>query len=256
MTNLLGVVVFGEPRPFFQYAADILAPYPNRSYLNKTPQGHDYVWDLPEHIEPFFPFVHGGECAKDPRGPVIVSGQPKPDDPWGIFRFHHTYLYRAGLLKLDQIATTIAPGQAEGLSDLDVLNYIDSLYQYPTSLKVAWDHYDAGADDGIVWAAKKLDGFWLIVNRGSVTEQDFERDIAAAVPVGTRDIGTVAMGFFMGALTQHQEVKALVGYDPVLFSGHSLGAARAQDQAALWVALGNAPAFVANPQTLGSPGRV
>lgn len=248
--QLLGVVVFGEPRPFFQAAADILAPYPNRSYLNVARDGHDYVWDLPGHIEPAFPYVHGGECSVNPRGPIAVSVDPPPGDPWGLFRFHHTYLYRAGLLKLNPLPVTAVAGQT-GITDLDVIDHVDALYQHSGSIQVSWDHYDDGSDDGVVWAAKRMNGFWLVVNRGSVTEQDFCRDLYA-LPRAVRDLGCVHAGFYIGAPEQHEEIRALIGTDPVIFSGHSLGAARAQDQAALWAAAQARPTFVARAAVTGA----
>lgn len=130
------------------------------------------------------------------------------------------------------------------LTDLQVIQLINSLYAYPGTQPVVWNHLDDGTkDDGVYWAAKKVDGLWVIINRGSVTAQDFWRDFQG-IPWSDRDLGPVELGFLQGAKDQAQEVAALVGDEPWMAAGHSLGAARACIQAALGVARGKPPLSV------------
>ena len=252
MNPPLSVVVFGEPRPFYVQAANLLAKVPERSYLNMGKDGHDCVWDLPIHIPGLFEYVHGYECQPTPRIPVIVSEEPGPGDPEGIFRYHHSSLYRSGIGKLPYPLTlTALPGSDVGITDMDAINFVYSLYQYPDALKVEWDHYDDGSDDGVCWAAKKQNGIWAIVNRGTANPKDILRDLYAAVQ-RTRDIGRVHAGFYQNAQEQHQEIVKIVGNDPVMFTGHSLGAARAQIQAAEWCAQLSKPVFTLKPAMTGA----
>ena len=138
-----------------------------------------------------------------------------------------------------------------GVTDLDAIGLVDSLYAYPTSAKVDWDHLDTGTDDGVYWGAKKLNGIWVIVNRGSANPLDFQRDLYALVQ-NTRDIGPVHAGFYQGSKDQHEEISALVGEEPLMFVGHSLGAARAQIQTALWCASLTKGVFAPQPATTGT----
>ena len=111
-------------------------------------------------------------------------------------------------------------------TDKEVLDFVADLYQYPSGSAVSWDHVDPGADTaGIYWGAMKLhSGVWVIVPRGSVTPSDFERD-AWAVLTDDPDIGFVHDGFFRGVVATLGKIKSIVGDDPWLIAGHSLGAA-------------------------------
>jgi predicted lipase len=102
-----------------------------------------------------------------------------------------------------------------------------------------FDHYDAGLDDGICWALKRLDGVDLVVFRGSTTIQDWLRDFRAlALP---SRIGHVHTGFYAGMEHAWFEIRPMVS-QPVVVTGHSLGAARADVLTALMVADGTPPA--------------
>lgn len=103
-----------------------------------------------------------------------------------------------------------------------------ALYQYPGGPTATWDHIDPGADTAaIYWGAKKLPtGIWVIVTRGSVTTEDFERD-AWAVLTDDPDVGFVHDGFMRGIIPTVAKIKAVVGTDPWVVAGHSLGAAHA-----------------------------
>lgn len=107
----------------------------------------------------------------------------------------------------------------------------------PTAL-LDFDHFDAGGDDGICWGIKKLPGFDVVVFRGSVTHLDWERDTRALSQL-TR-VGHVHSGFWVGMEHVWSELRPLV-MQPVIVTGHSLGAARAAVLTALMVADGVPP---------------
>jgi hypothetical protein len=102
----------------------------------------------------------------------------------------------------------------------------------PLAVTGEWDHFDAGLDDGVCWALRKLPGFDVIVFRGSITLQDWVRDLRA-IAVPTR-IGHVHAGFYAGMEHVWEEAKPFLS-QPVVLTGHSLGAARAAVMAALMV---------------------
>lgn len=107
----------------------------------------------------------------------------------------------------------------------------------PTAIISGFDHFDAGLDDGVCWALKKLPGFDVVVFRGSITLQDWINDFRAlAIP---SRIGHVHVGFFAGMEHVWSELRPLVN-QPVIVAGHSLGAARAAVVTGLMVA-DNAP---------------
>ena len=106
------------------------------------------------------------------------------------------------------------------ITDKDLAGLCGDIYTSP----LAFDHLDLGDDDGVCWALKKLDGYDAIVFRGSVTFQDWIRDLRAA-PIPTR-LGSVHAGFYDGMEKAWAEVRAL-HTQPLMITGHSLGAARA-----------------------------
>jgi lipase (class 3) len=105
-------------------------------------------------------------------------------------------------------------------SDADLVSLCAKIYQSTDG----WDYYDPGPDDGIVWSIKRLDGFDVVVFRGSVTLQDWLRDVQAfAVP---SRIGHVHSGFYAGMEHMWSDLKPMLE-QPAIITGHSLGAARA-----------------------------
>lgn len=118
-------------------------------------------------------------------------------------------------------------------SDRELVDLCAAIYDGTGS----WDHLDSGPDDGIYWALKKLNGCDVVVLRGSITAHDWAEDFRA-FPVVTR-IGTVHAGFYAGMEKMHGEVTSMLT-QPVMVTGHSLGAARADVLCALMVA-GNKP---------------
>lgn len=103
---------------------------------------------------------------------------------------------------------------------------------------LSFDHFDAGEDDGICWALKRLAGFDVIVLRGSVTPLDWVRDFRALARPSR--IGHVHIGFFAGMENMWTDARPLVS-QPAIVTGHSLGAARAAVLAALMTVDGTPP---------------
>lgn len=101
-----------------------------------------------------------------------------------------------------------------------------------------FDRFDAGEDDGICWALKKLPGFDVVVLRGSVTAQDWIRDFRA-IARPTR-VGHVHDGFYAGMEHMWSDLRPLL-FNPCIITGHSLGAARAAVLAALMTVDGIKP---------------
>jgi hypothetical protein len=123
-------------------------------------------------------------------------------------------------------------------TDALIASYCNAIYS-PTAVIGDWDRFDAGLDDGVCLAVKKLPGFDLVVFRGSITAQDWIADFNA-LPIPSR-IGHVHAGFFAGMEQAWAELRPLL-MQPVIVSGHSLGAARAAVLCALMVKDGAAPA--------------
>jgi predicted lipase len=114
-------------------------------------------------------------------------------------------------------------------SDAAIVALCAEIYQ-PTAIAGAFDYYDAGMDDGICWALRRLDDFDVVVFRGSVTRQDWLRDVQAlAMP---SRIGHVHSGFYAGMEHMWADLKPMLS-QPAIITGHSLGAARADVLTAL-----------------------
>jgi pimeloyl-ACP methyl ester carboxylesterase len=101
---------------------------------------------------------------------------------------------------------------------------------YQPTAPTAFDHYDAGTDDGICWAIKRLEGFDVVVFRGSKTLEDWLRDVQARATPSR--IGHVHSGFYAGMEHMWADLRPLLS-QPAIVTGHSLGAARAAVLAAL-----------------------
>jgi hypothetical protein len=95
---------------------------------------------------------------------------------------------------------------------------------YGDSAASAFDHFDAGPDDGVCWAIKRLSATDVVVLRGSVTLEDWLADLRAA-PIKTR-IGHVHNGFHTGMEHAWADIRSLLK-QPAIVTGHSLGAGRA-----------------------------
>lgn len=109
-------------------------------------------------------------------------------------------------------------------TDADTAALCAAVYSNGSTPPVAWDHFDAGEDDGVCWAIKRLPGYDAVVLRGSVNFKDWIRDFSAA-PIFTR-IGHVHNGFHAGMEHAWADIRVRLK-QPSIVTGHSLGAARA-----------------------------
>jgi hypothetical protein len=129
-------------------------------------------------------------------------------------------------------------------TDADLAALCAGVYGYAGAPVTPWDHFDTGFDDGVCWALKRLSGYDVVVLRGSVLfykskiVPDWIRDVRAR-PILTR-IGHVHEGFFEGMERMLAELRPLI-QQPVVITGHSLGAARASHLTALMVKDGAPP---------------
>lgn len=192
-----GFFKFGEPSTGWGKFNDLLRQVPENcspSYRNETATGHDLVTDVLKYL-PGFPY-------NPPWSRTLVSEEPPPFNGVDLFRYHHAYLYRDALLRQNP---TI---RIAGVSPVEAINWVIALYDDPAS--VAWDHFDDGSDDGIVWAMKIHDqGSKCFIYRGSKTPQDFTRDGEFPWWVD-RDIGPVEIGFQLGSHSTWEEARALL----------------------------------------------
>ena len=122
-------------------------------------------------------------------------------------------------------------------SDAAIVALCAKIY-LPTAIAGAFDYYDAGMDDGVCWAIKRLDGFDVVVFRGSVTRQDWLRDLQALATPSR--VGHVHSGFYSGMEHMWGDLKPMLS-QPVIITGHSLGAARAAVLTALMTVDGVPP---------------
>jgi Lipase (class 3) len=125
------------------------------------------------------------------------------------------------------------------ITDLECVSLCASIYNDGCAPVVTWDYFDSGTDDEVCWALKKCDGYDVVVFRGSIVLNDWRLDLMA-MPVLTR-IGTVHRGFHVGMEKMWGELRPMLT-QPVMVTGHSLGAARADILCALMVADGMPPA--------------
>jgi hypothetical protein len=109
-------------------------------------------------------------------------------------------------------------------TDADIVALCAAIYGGAGAPVVNWDRFDAGDDDGVCWALKRLSGYDVIVLRGSVSFEDWVRDFRAA-PIHTC-IGHVHDGFHAGMEHAWADVRLLLK-QPAVITGHSLGAGRA-----------------------------
>lgn len=112
------------------------------------------------------------------------------------------------------------------VTDLDLVRLAQAIYQGPQA--VAWGHYEAPpSDDGICWGFRELNGFAILVFRGSASFQDWWRDGISAIAIQDPDLGPLPLGFAEGLDGAINAMLPLAANLPILVVGHSLGAARA-----------------------------
>lgn len=122
-------------------------------------------------------------------------------------------------------------------TDGDMATLCAEIYQ-ANAIVGSFDYFDAGMDDGVCWALKHFDGYDVVVFRGSITLQDWLRDLTA-IAMPSR-IGHVHTGFYAGMEHMWSDLKPILK-QPAIVTGHSLGAARADVLAALMKVDGSPP---------------
>ena len=106
-------------------------------------------------------------------------------------------------------------------NDAALVDLVMQLYGPDGSDPTQWD-YLGTSDIGYV-AAKKVDGVWIVISRGSVTGPDWIENLNA-VPIWHPVLGHVHAGFLAGVMAHQADIEALVE-PPVIYIGHSRGAA-------------------------------
>lgn len=86
------LIGFGEPKSGYKSQADHLAVIPRqRVYRNGDATHHDQITDV-AYTLPLMPYQH--------RVPLTVVTAPPPEnDAWGMFAWHHCWLYAEALAK-------------------------------------------------------------------------------------------------------------------------------------------------------------
>lgn len=101
-----------------------------------------------------------------------------------------------------------------------------------------WRHFDTGDNDGICWGIVAAGDVDVVVFRGSVTMEDWLRDLDAwAKPWVHDELGPVHPGFMLGMEQVGRELVTM-WRGKTIFAGHSLGAARATVLTALMLHAG------------------
>jgi hypothetical protein len=132
----------------------------------------------------------------------------------------------------------------------------DAIYAAPGGLSIKWDYLDPGDDDGICWgllrmlfpdaspivgASSPLRMHDVVCFRGSATFTDWFRDlIALANPFVHDRLGPVHPGFLLGMEHAWKDIRPLLK-NPLVVTGHSLGAGRAAILCGLAIADGVVP---------------
>jgi pimeloyl-ACP methyl ester carboxylesterase len=113
-----------------------------------------------------------------------------------------------------------------------------SLYGRPGAVDVSWAYRENGV---ICWAVVKIDGFWYLILRGSVTRDDWLHDFEALAIWVPELASHVHPGFHDGMRDILADAMNYIGDDPFVICGHSLGAARAAIATAYAIAGGKPP---------------
>ena len=131
------------------------------------------------------------------------------------------------------------------MTPLQCAQLCQQLYDHPEPAQ--WDRLWTGAD--VVVALKKLLDFDVVVFRGSVTIEDWMADLRAAIPSWDHEVGMVPEGFAEGIDEALAEIMPMMDR-PAIFTGHSLGAARANIAGGKFIVRGGK---LARKSTFGSP---
>jgi hypothetical protein len=136
-----------------------------------------------------------------------------------VFAEHHMPLYDEGIRALNP--------DDPGNLHVVCAQLCRGIYAYPTDPPMTWNHRENTA--GIEWGIKYDGQRAYAVFRGSDSILDWIRDLVGFAPsVSTENFGQMWGGFIIGMEYAWGVIAPLVkGYDEIVFTGHSLGAARA-----------------------------
>lgn len=127
------------------------------------------------------------------------------------------------------------------LTDLDVAKLVAA--QYAGSLDIFDVFVDPVHNDfaGVAWAAKQIDGVWVICFEGSHDPPDWAHDFDPR-RITVPGLGDLHAGFYVN---MEHTLGVILDACPgdILFAGHSLGAAHAGIATALAVRAGRPPRF-------------
>lgn len=218
-------IVFGEPKPGGQQLANLLLKLQEgASYCNRTgPLQHDRVTDVPFTVPALgFDFVHPTSLIIDK-----IQQAPITNDEYGIFSWHHMSLYYEGAKRgaLDSV-------------HVEAARLCQAIYAYPGDEPEPWDVRNETY--GVSWGIRYRGERAYVVFRGSLTLLDWVEDLFGFNPEAILKhdtFGLVWAGFDLGMADTWAVIKPLLArYQEVVFTGHSLGAARAGVTAAYAVA--------------------
>jgi hypothetical protein len=212
-------IVFGEPKPGEAAFAALLEKLDESiSYCNRSgPLQHDRVTDVPFTVPAL------GLNFKHPTPLAFVSAAPPSNDDWGLFAWHHIELYQQGVRAIYRVD----PLHAE------CVRLCQAIYAKPGTAPEVWDEKLETA--GVVWGVK-FDGVRAyVVFRGSDSLMDWLRDLTGLDPevlaariTQHEKFGPMWDGFVVGMADTWTALKPLLAQSTeVVFTGHSLGAARA-----------------------------
>ena len=149
---------FGCPQPGNAAVGAGLNPIPAWRPIQNSVGPHfpELKFDLVTAV----PFEAPGFDYTQPRPFETISEEPPPDDSWGLFRYHHSQLYQAGVRKL-----TPLDGQI-----IAAIDFVQQLYDGTGNWET--QHFI----DGQYWGVQRLEGAKVLVFRGSKTALDWHHD--------------------------------------------------------------------------------
>jgi hypothetical protein len=127
------------------------------------------------------------------------------------------------------------------LTDLQIIDVCAALYEEQP--KGFWDII--WPVDGSYCASKMVDGYNVIVFRGSTTVLDWFEDLGSEFPVWDKELGHCAAGFLEGMHNVEVSIDRK-WHGPTIITGHSLGAAHAALYAAHRCAIDYPPVALIN----------
>lgn len=191
-----GVYVFGCPRPGNSALGSALASVPIWRSIRNACGGfpdYDLVTVVPFDIEPVLDYAQ-------PAPFETIAEPPAPDDPWLLFRYHHSQLYQAGCRKL------VATGSGTAVELVEAIDAVQDLYD-GTGVW-SWTHFVDGEYCAIRTNAA---GARMLVFRGSTTELDWMHDLDT-MQVELHG-AKVSRGFWAGVGPQEAELDAALAAD-------------------------------------------